>query len=204
LTGGADCRYADTMATRDLIVEKLTNAFAPASLDVVDESDQHAGHAGHREGGETHFRVYIVAEVFRGKSRLERHRMINQTLVGELAGGVHALTVAEGSAAEQAAAVLPRSVVVGAFHHMSAVLLLDPDIVTIDQDVLVLGDDRSATDLVATLAARIPGIRGIYAGRLRNCGQVEALTANLVSINGRYKAHAGLRITHLTHGYGRL
>jgi len=81
------------MATRDLIVEKLTNAFAPASLDVVDESHQHAGHAGHREGGETHFRVYIVAEVFRGKSRLERHRMINQTLVGELAGGVHALAI---------------------------------------------------------------------------------------------------------------
>ena len=81
------------MATRDLIVEKLTNAFAPASLDVVDESHQHAGHAGHREGGETHFRVYIVAEVFRGKSRLERHRMINPTLVGELAGGVHALAI---------------------------------------------------------------------------------------------------------------
>ncbi len=93
MTGGADCRYADTMATRDLIVEKLTNAFAPASLDVVDESHQHAGHAGRREAGETHFRVYIVAEVFRGKSRLERHRMINQTLVGELAGGVHALAI---------------------------------------------------------------------------------------------------------------
>ena len=81
------------MATRDLIVEKLTNAFAPASLDVVDESHQHAGHAGHREGGETHVRVYIVAEAFRGKSRLERHRMINETLVGELEGGVHALAI---------------------------------------------------------------------------------------------------------------
>ncbi len=115
------------------------------------------------------------------------------------AGGVHALTVAEGSAAEQAAAVLPGSVVVGAFHHVSAVLLLDPGVATIDQDVLVLGDDRSATDLAADLAARIPGVRGIYAGRLRNCRQVEALTANLVSINGRYKAHAGLRITDLTH-----
>jgi 8-hydroxy-5-deazaflavin:NADPH oxidoreductase len=120
------------------------------------------------------------------------------------AGGVHALTVAEGSAAEQAAAVLPGSVVVGAFHHVSAVLLLDPGVATIDQDVLVLGDDRSATDVVADLAARIPGVRGIYAGRLRNCRQVEALTANLVSINGRYKAHAGLRITDLTHGHGRL
>jgi BolA family transcriptional regulator, general stress-responsive regulator len=77
LTDGSGSRYADAMARRDLIAEKLTKAFAPASLDVVDESHQHAGHAGHREGGETHFRVYIVAEVFRGKSRVERHRMIN-------------------------------------------------------------------------------------------------------------------------------
>src|SRR5262249_37804697 len=69
LTGGAAYRYADAMARRDLIAEKLAKAFAPASLDVVDESHQHAGHAGHREGGETHFRVYIVAEAFRGKSR---------------------------------------------------------------------------------------------------------------------------------------
>jgi BolA family transcriptional regulator, general stress-responsive regulator len=81
------------MASRDVIAEKLTEAFAPASLEVVDESDQHAGHAGHREGGETHFRVYIVAEAFRGKSRLERHRMINATLIGELEGGVHALAI---------------------------------------------------------------------------------------------------------------
>jgi len=81
------------MARRDLIAEKLTKAFAPVRLDVVDESHQHAGHAGHREGGETHFRVYIVAEVFRGKSRLERHRMINATLDGELEGGVHALAI---------------------------------------------------------------------------------------------------------------
>jgi BolA protein len=60
---------------------------------VVDESHLHAGHAGHRPGGETHFRVYIVAEAFRGKSRLERHRMINDTLLGELQGGVHALAI---------------------------------------------------------------------------------------------------------------
>jgi len=75
------------------------------------------------------------------------------------------------------------------------VLLLDPAADTVDQDVLVLGDNRQATDLVQALAARIPGVRGVYAGRLRNCGQIEALTANLVSINRRYKAHAGLRVT---------
>jgi NADPH-dependent F420 reductase len=111
--------------------------------------------------------------------------------------GAYPLPVAEGSAAEQAAALLPESRVVAAFHHVSAVLLLDPEVETIDSDVLVLGDDRHATDTIQALAARIPGVRGIYAGRLRNCGQIEALTANLVSINRRYKAHAGLRITDI-------
>jgi NADPH-dependent F420 reductase len=111
------------------------------------------------------------------------------------ARGCYAIGVPEGSAAEQAAVVLPGSTVVGAFHHVSATLLLDPEVTELDQDVLVLGDDRYATDLVQALAERIPGVRGVYAGRLRNCGQVEALTANLVAVNRRYKAHAGLRVT---------
>jgi 8-hydroxy-5-deazaflavin:NADPH oxidoreductase len=111
------------------------------------------------------------------------------------AHGAYSLAVAEGSAAQQAAGLLPESRVVGAFHHVSSVLLLDPEVAEVDMDVLVLGDDRDATSLVQALAARIPGVRGIYAGRLRNCGQVEALTANLVAINRRYKAHAGLRVT---------
>ena len=111
--------------------------------------------------------------------------------------GAYPLPITEGSAAEQAAALLPSSRVVAAFHHVSAVLLLDSQVDSLDQDVLVLGDDRYATDLVQALAARIPGMRGIYAGRLRYCGQIEALTANLVSINRRYKAHAGLRVTDI-------
>ncbi|MDR3420496.1 MAG: BolA family transcriptional regulator [Xanthobacteraceae bacterium] len=81
------------MRTQDLITKKLRAAFAPESLRVEDESDRHKGHAGHRPGGETHFRVYIVSEAFRGKSRIERHRMINAALTGELAGGVHALAI---------------------------------------------------------------------------------------------------------------
>jgi BolA protein len=81
------------MRTEDHITNKLTAAFAPQSLSVVDESDQHAGHAGHRPGGETHFRVYIVSEAFRGKSRIDRHRMINSVLSAELAAGVHALAI---------------------------------------------------------------------------------------------------------------
>lgn len=110
-------------------------------------------------------------------------------------GGAYALVVEEGSAAEQAAAVLPDSRVVAAFHHVSAVLLLDESVDRVETDVLVLGDDREATDLVQALAARIPGMRGIYGGKLRNAHQVEALTANLISVNRRYKAHAGLRVT---------
>ena len=109
--------------------------------------------------------------------------------------GAFALAVPEGSAAEQAAAVLPESRVVAAFHHVSAVLLLDPLVESVDTDVLVLGDDREATDLVQELVASVPGMRGIFAGRLRNAHQVEAMTANLISINRRYKAHAGLRVT---------
>ena len=61
--------------------------------------------------------------------------------------------------------------------------------------MLVLGEDREATDAVQALAELMPGVRGIYGGRLRNAGQVEALTANLIAINRRYKTHAGIRIT---------
>ena len=81
------------MLVKDQIAEKLNAALAPLSLDVEDESKNHEGHAGHRPGGQTHFRIYIVSEAFRGKSRIERHRMINQLLVAELAGGVHALAI---------------------------------------------------------------------------------------------------------------
>ena len=109
--------------------------------------------------------------------------------------GAYALPVEEGSATQQAAALLPESRVVGAFHHVSAVKLEDPDVETVDTDVLVLGDDREATDLVQALADAVPGMRGVYGGRLRNAHQVEALTANLISVNRRYQAHAGLRVT---------
>jgi len=81
------------MRTADIITKKLTEAFAPQSLKVEDESHQHASHAGHREGGQTHYRVYIVAEAFKGKTRIERHRMINSSLSDELAAGVHALAI---------------------------------------------------------------------------------------------------------------
>jgi BolA protein len=93
LTKQNDTRVASRMTTSDTITEKLTKAFAPQSLRVEDESHKHEGHAGHRPGGETHFRVYIVSEAFRGKSRIDRHRMINAALAQELETGVHALAL---------------------------------------------------------------------------------------------------------------
>ncbi len=68
------------MTTKDIITNKLHEAFSPESLDVQDESHLHEGHAGHRPGGETHFRIYIVSQSFKGKTRIDRHRMINATL----------------------------------------------------------------------------------------------------------------------------
>ncbi len=87
-------------STGDRIAEKLTSAFSPSALEVLDESERHRGHAGWREGGETHFRVKIVAEAFAGKSRVDRHRMVNAALADELAGGVHALAVSANAPGE--------------------------------------------------------------------------------------------------------
>jgi len=93
LTKRALGRIAAAMTVKDTITNKLREAFTPESLDVTDESHLHEGHSGHRPGGETHFRVYIVSDAFEGKSRIERHRMINATLAAELAGPVHALAI---------------------------------------------------------------------------------------------------------------
>ncbi|MGI5214077.1 NADPH-dependent F420 reductase [Plantactinospora sp. CA-290183] len=111
--------------------------------------------------------------------------------------GPYPLPVEEGSAVQQAAALLPDSRVCAAFNHVSAPLLADPEIDRIDLDVLICTEDRELVGVVAALAARIPGMRGIYAGRLRNAHQVEAFTANLIAINKRYRAHAGIRVTDL-------
>ncbi len=142
----------------------------------------------------------------------EAHAATLGSLTAELAGkivvdcvnpiafderGPSRIAVDEGSAAEQARELLPDSRVVAAFHNVSAVVLSNPSIDDLDQDVLVLGDDREATNLVGELAELLPGVRGIYGGRLRLAGQIEALTANLIAINRRYKTHAGIKITGL-------
>ena len=158
-----------------------TNIEAARAADIVVVAVPWEGHATLLES---------VAEALAGKIVVD---CVNP--LGFDAQGAFALPVEEGSAAQQAARILPDSRVVAAFHHLSAVLLLDPAVETMDTDVMVLGDDREATDAVQALVDEIPGMRGIYAGRLRNAHQVEALTANLISVNRRYKAHAGLRVT---------
>lgn len=194
----------------------LARRFARAGYRVIvgsrseERATTAAAEIGHGVQGMTNHDTARNAQIVIAAVPWEGHGELLSALAPELVGkivvdcvnplgfdarGAYPLPIAEGSAAQQAADLLPGSTVVAAFHHVSAKLLLDPEVETIDMDVLVLGDDREATDLVQNLAARIPGVRGIYAGRLRNAGQVEALTANLVSVNRRYKAHAGLRIT---------
>jgi len=162
-------------------VRGLANADAAAAGDVVVVAVPWDGHAD---------LVRAVAAQVAGKVVVD---CVNP--LGFDKQGAFALEVEEGSAAQQAAALLPDSTVLAAFHHVSAVLLDDPSVTSVDTDVLVLGEDRDATDLVRALADAIPGMRGVYGGRLRNAHQVEALTANLISVNRRYKAHAGIRVT---------
>jgi NADPH-dependent F420 reductase len=198
----------------------LARRFAAAGLPVVlgsrsaDRAEEAAAALREATGGEVTGAdnaaagaagdIVVVAVPFDG------HADLLTSLKAELAGkvvvdcvnplgfdkqGAYPLPVEEGSAAQQAQAILSDSTVVGAFHNVSAVKLEDPEVTTVDTDVLVLGEVREATELVQDLAGVIPGVRGIFGGRLRNAHQVEALTANLISVNRRYKAHAGLRIT---------
>ena len=182
IIGSRDEQRAQAVAA-DLgaTVEGATNVVCAARADVVVAAVPWAGH----EALLTELRTALVGKIIVD--------CVNP--LGFDKQGAFALAVEQGSAAQQAAELLPDSTVVAAFHHISAVLLLDDSVPTLDTDVLVLGDKREATDTVQALANRIPGLRGIYGGRLRNAAQVEAFTANLISINRRYKAHGGVRIT---------
>lgn len=106
------------------------------------------------------------------------------------------LGVWQGSAAQQAAELVPKGVrVVAAFHNASADLMNGDD--PVECDVLVCSDDAEATAIVLELAAKIPGIRGIDAGKLENARIVEEITALLIGLNIRHKGHGGIRITGL-------
>ena len=111
--------------------------------------------------------------------------------------GVYAVPVAEGSAAQQAAALLPESFVTGAFHHVAAAALSDPAALRVDCDVLVVGDDAEASLRTVALVERIPGLRGVHAGGLRQAGGVEAMAASLIEVSRRRSVRTGVRITGL-------
>nr|WP_168516468.1 NADPH-dependent F420 reductase [Streptomyces sp. S1D4-11]QIZ01171.1 NADPH-dependent F420 reductase [Streptomyces sp. S1D4-11] len=182
IIGSRTVERAETAATElGLDISGLDNAEAARRGDIVIVTVPWEGHAA---------TLKDLREELAGKLVIDS---VNP--LGFDAKGAYAIRPDEGSAAQQAAALLPDSRVTAAFHHLSAVLLTDPEVEAIDTDVMVLGDSRADTDTVQALTARIPGMRGVYAGRLRNAHQVEALVANLISVNRRYKAHAGLRIT---------
>ena len=150
--------------------------------------------------------IVVVAVPYEG------HADLLSSLADELAGkvvvdcvnplgfdkqGPFPIDVADGSAAQEAQRILERSTVVAAFHHVSAVLLDDPEVTHVPGDVLVLGEDREVVGRVIELAAAIPGARGVYAGRLRLARTVESFTANLIAVNRRYKTHSGIAVTGL-------
>jgi NADPH-dependent F420 reductase len=111
------------------------------------------------------------------------------------ARGPYGLEVPHGSAAEQVAAVLPGTTVTAAFHHVSARNLLDAS--PPDEDILVCGDDTDAKNIVMQLARDVGGRRGIDAGALRMSRYLEPMTAVLISINKKYRTHAGISVTGL-------
>lgn len=79
------------MSMAKTIEDKLKAALSPTEIEVIDNSHHHIGHAGYREGGESHFKVVIVSDAFNGKNRLARQRLVNAALADELKGQIHAL-----------------------------------------------------------------------------------------------------------------
>lgn len=153
--------------------------------------------------------VVVVAVPYDGYAALLKH------LSGALAGkilvscvnplgfdkrGAYGLDIAHGSAAEEAAALLPTARIVAAFHHVSARNLIDPEGDLSHEDVLVVGDDAEAKDIVCTLSTAVSGRPGVDAGALRLARQLESFTAVLISVNKRYKVRSGIALVGLPTG----
>jgi 8-hydroxy-5-deazaflavin:NADPH oxidoreductase len=171
-------------------------------------ADKYTGSSGQVRGGSNHEAaaadLVIVAVPYDGHAELLAS--LSNDLGGKIvidcvnplgfdAHGPFPLPVLAGSAAQEAQQLLPDSTVIAAFHHISAVHLDDPSIDAVPGHVLVLGEDRAAVQTVCDLAKDVTKAGGLYAGRLRNAGQVEAFAANLIAINRRYRTHAAIEIT---------
>jgi 8-hydroxy-5-deazaflavin:NADPH oxidoreductase len=173
---------AELLDERDLPIEGVGNQDAAGGADVVFLVFPFAGQAEALPGLAGAIGTKLVVDVVNPIGWDER--------------GPYLLEVAEGSAAEQAAALLPRARVVAAFHHAAPRLLADPER-PVETDVLVAGDDPAAKGLVLGLADQIPGCRGVDAGPLRLARHLEGFTAVIIGINHRHRIHAGLRISRL-------
>jgi 8-hydroxy-5-deazaflavin:NADPH oxidoreductase len=173
---------ADLLGGRDLPIEGSGNADAAARADIVFLVFPFLGQADVLPGLAGPIGDKVVVDVINPLGWDEQ--------------GPYLLEVPEGSAAEQAAALLPRARVVAAFHHAAPKLLADPERL-VETDVLVAADDPAAKGLVLELADQIPGCRGVDAGPLRLARHLEGFTAVIVGINRRHKIHAGLRISRL-------
>ena len=180
--GRAAATVGDLLAGRDLPIEGRANADAAAEAEVVFLVFPYAGQAEVLPELAGPIGTKVVVDVINPLGWDEQ--------------GPYLLEVPEGSAAQQAAALLPGARVVAAFHHAAPKLLADPDR-QVETDILVAGDDPEAKGLVLELADQIPGCRGVDAGPLRLARQLEGFTAVIVGINRRHKVHAGLRITRL-------
>ena len=180
--GRAAAVVAELLGGRDLPVEGVANPDAAARAEVVFLVFPFAGQAQVLPG---------LAGPIGGKVVVD---VINP--LGWDQAGPYLLDVPEGSAAEQAKALLPEARVVAAFHHAAPRLLADPERQA-ETDVLVVGDYPAAKGLVIGLADQVPGCRGVDAGPLRLARQLEGFTAVIVGINRRYRIHAGLRISRL-------
>jgi NADPH-dependent F420 reductase len=174
---------AELLAGRDLPIRGVANAEAAARADVVFLVFPFEGQATMLPGLADAIGDKLVVDIINPLGWDER--------------GAFMLDVPEGSAAEQAQALLPRARVASAFHHAPPRLLSNLDR-ECDTDVLVAGDDPDARATVVELADQIPGARGIDAGPLRMSRQLEGFTAVIVGVNRRYKIHAGVRITGLS------
>ncbi len=174
---------AELLDGRDLPVRGVANAEAAAEAEAVFLVFPYDGQAAVLPGLADAIGDKLVVDVINPLGWDER--------------GAFLLDVPEGSAAEQAQALLPRARVTAAFHHAPPRVLADLTMAC-DTDVLVAGDDPAARATVVALADQIPGCRGIDAGPLRLSRQLEGFTAVVVGINRRYKIHAGVRITRLS------